>query len=67
MGIINEVSCHHPKITKKEDFTKSSSMCINGSCSNKEVFDKGYALLNKYNVKYSRKRNTLNKYNMNTA
>lgn len=51
MGIINEVSCHHPKIIKKEDFTKSSSMCLDGSCTNKEVFDKGYALLNKYNVK----------------
>ena len=42
MGIINEVSCH-----PKEGFTKSSSMCLNESCSNNTVFDKGHALLKK--------------------
>lgn len=52
MGIINEVSCHHPKVTKKEDFTKSSSMCLKGTCINKEVFDKGHELLRKYDVKH---------------
>ena len=52
MGIINEVSCHHPKVTKKEDFTKSSSMCLKGTCTNKEVFDKGRELLRKYDVKH---------------
>ncbi len=48
MGIIKKISCHHPKVTKKEGFTKFSSMCLNEPWKNKEVFDKGYTLLKLY-------------------
>ena len=50
MGIINKVSSHHPKITDINNFTKSSSKCLNIICSNNKVIKEGQKLLNKYNI-----------------